>query len=117
MTPRKGLGFRAARRVYRRFFELPLWWFLAKVKEFFFAETLERLALVEARLARIEEHLRGIQASTPAQWDALEQLIFAVLRQPTQDGASSVGVTGILHTAAQSKSPELNSVNGSETLR
>jgi AcrR family transcriptional regulator len=81
------------RPIYRRFFERPLWWFLAKVKAFFLAEVgiqlgnIERRfrtedAVDEQRWASLEQRLRSLEASNAAQWDAMEQLLLALFRQP-----------------------------------
>lgn len=80
------------RPIYRTFFERLLWWFLAKVKVFFLAEisaqvseSLAKTADIERRLAAIEEMaagLRGADAKNAAQWDALEQLLLALFREP-----------------------------------
>jgi hypothetical protein len=88
-----GLGQRVfvsiTRPIYRKLFERPLWWFLAKVKAFFFAETSERLAVLENKLGEIEERLRRIEAANSGQetanavqWNAIEQLLLSLLRQP-----------------------------------
>lgn len=78
------------RPIYRAFFERPLWWFLTKVKAFFFAEVGVQLGNIEGRLgdqsqahrlAAIEERLRSLEASNAAQWDSLEQLLLAMFRQ------------------------------------
>lgn len=115
--PKRGLGFRFIRRLYRVFFERPLWWFLAKVKEFFFADTLHRLGLIETRLTHIEDRLHRLETSGPAQWDVLEQLILAILRQPTQDCESSAISSDALHMAARSKPSEVNDMNATNSLR
>lgn len=117
MTPAKGLGFRAARYVYRRWFERPVWWWLAKVKEFFFAETLQRLTVLESRLGQIEERLQRMETSTPAQWDALEQLIFAILRQPAQDGQDLTAPIPLPQSSTKIEPSELNGVNATGNLR
>jgi hypothetical protein len=75
------------RPIYRTFFEQPLWWFLSKVKAFFFTETAERLLIMEHKLDRLEklgnidERLRNAEVINAAQWDALEQLLLAMFRQ------------------------------------
>jgi hypothetical protein len=84
------------RPIYRTFFERLLWWFLTRIKAFFFAETsvqlsqiLRKLEIIEAsqqqqqqRWAEIEARLRATEGSNAAQWDGLEQLLLALLRQP-----------------------------------
>jgi len=117
VTPEKGLGFRAARYVYRGWFERPVWWWLAKVKEFFFAETLHRLTVLESRLGQIEERLQRMEASTPAQWDALEQLILAILRQPAQDCQDLTSPIHLHQSTNKIEPSELNGVNATGNLR
>lgn len=70
------------RPIYKGFFERPLWWFLARVKAFFLAEIGPQLASTEHRLAAIEERLQSAEANNAAQWNALEQLVLALFRQP-----------------------------------
>lgn len=84
------------RPIYRTFFERLLWWFLARIKAFFFAETgvqlsqiLRKLESIEStqqqqqqRWAEVEQRLRRAEALNTAQWDGLEQLLLAVFRQP-----------------------------------
>jgi hypothetical protein len=70
------------RPIYKAFFERPLWWFLGKVKAFFLAEIGPQIESTESRLAAIEERLRSMEANNAAQWDALEQLLLALFRQP-----------------------------------
>ncbi len=76
------------RPIYRALIERPLWWFLAKVKAFFFAEIsvqvaegFSKLEDLERRLRAIEERLQGVERNNAAQWDALEQLLLAMFRQ------------------------------------
>lgn len=76
------------RPIYRALIERPLWWFLAKVKAFFFAEItvqvaegFSKLEDLERRLRTIEERLQGAERNNGAQWDALEQLLLAMFRQ------------------------------------
>ena len=71
---RKVLG-AILRPIYKAFFERPLWWFLAKVKAYFLAE-------IGPQLTAIDERLRSTEANNAAQWDALEQLLLALFRQP-----------------------------------
>jgi hypothetical protein len=76
------------RPFYKALVERPLWWFLSRVKAFFFTETMDRLAAIETKLGgfenlpRYQDHFNHIEASNAAQWDALEQLLLAVLSQP-----------------------------------
>jgi hypothetical protein len=70
------------RPIYKAFLERPLWWFLAKVKAFFFAETLECLAVLENRVKGIEDRLNNLEANHAAEWDGIEQLLLAMFRQP-----------------------------------
>lgn len=76
------------RPIYRALIERPLWWFLAKVKAFFFAEITVQVAEgfsklddLERRLRAIEERIQGVERNNAAQWDALEQLLLALFRQ------------------------------------
>jgi len=73
---------RGLRPIYRSFVERPLWWFLAKVKAFFLAEIGVQIQNTEQRVAAMEERLRQIDVNNAAQWDALEQLLLALFRQP-----------------------------------
>ena len=68
------------RPIYLKLFERPLWWFLTKVKAFFFAETSVHLENIERRLQAIEQ--LAARGDNGAQWDALEQLVLALFRQP-----------------------------------
>ena len=77
-----------SRPVYKRVFEARLWWFLSKVKAYFFLEVGQQLAdigtqlhALEHRQAQVEERLKTIEANNAAQWDALEQLLLAMFRQ------------------------------------
>lgn len=84
------------RPIYRTFFERLLWWFLARIKVFFLAETgvqlsriLRKLENIESvqqqqqqRWAEIEQRLRRAEEVNAAQWDGLEQLLLAMFRQP-----------------------------------
>jgi hypothetical protein len=76
------------RPVYRALVERPLWWFLAKVKAFFLAEIGPQVEQTGQRLAAIEERLRAIDANNAAQWNALEQLLLALYRQPEAHGVA-----------------------------
>ena len=69
-----GLAKALVRPVYRKFFEKPLWWFLAILKKFFLDDISARIAAIETKVDRME-------ATTAAEWEALEQLLLAVLRQ------------------------------------
>jgi|SRR5450755_3991029 hypothetical protein len=122
-----GLAKRAAiffvRPTYKRVFERPLWWFLAIVKTFFFAETSERLVTIENRLTAleklqgIEEQLRRLNEINAAQWDAIEQLLLAMFRQPDSRIVESGGGVDASQHAALSSATELNQANGPRTLR
>jgi hypothetical protein len=112
------------RPIYRAFFERPIWWFLGKVKNFFFAETSIRLENIERRLAEdssngngfaaIEERLRVAEANNAAQWDAIERLLLALFQQPEAralDSARDAEVQNLSATA------EANGVNGPHNIR
>ena len=83
-----GLVRSVVRPFYKAFFERPLWWFLGKVKAFFFAETQARLTSIEMRLTLLEQQLSGgqgfshLEKANAQQWAAIEQLLFALWRQP-----------------------------------
>jgi hypothetical protein len=78
---RKVLG-AILRPIYKAFFERPLWWFLARVKAYFLAEIGPQIEAREQRLIVIEERLRSMEANNAAQWNALEELLLALFRQP-----------------------------------
>jgi len=73
---------RALRPCYRVLVERPLWWFLSRVKAYFLAEVGVQIEQTGQRLAAIEERLWAMETSNAAQWDALEQLLLAMFRQP-----------------------------------
>ena len=112
------------RPVYRAFFERPIWWFLARVKAFFFAETLARLDNMERQLAElsgrrqewsvIEERLRAAEANNAAQWDAIERLLLALFQQPgprTFDSISDIDIQSLNGVS------EVNGINGPHNPR
>ena len=109
------------RPFYKALVERPLWWFLSRVKAFFFAETMDRLTAIEMKLGglgnspRYENHFNHIEASNAAQWDALEQLLLAVLSQP-RDVVRELDSGG---SAGDSLSPATKSftANASNNLR
>lgn len=113
------------RPFYHVFFERPLWWFLAKVKEFFFAEVgvrlgnIERLADdAERRLAAIEERLRRVEAANAAQWDALEELLLALFHQPeTRPSGSDKDVPGLPEHTANVSATNLSRVHAASNIR
>jgi hypothetical protein len=112
------------RPIYRAFFERPIWWFLGKVKAFFFAETSARLESIDRHLyegsanrrelAAIEERLRAAEATNAAQWDAIEQLVLALFQQPGPRTFDSARDTEIQAVSAAS---EVNGVNGPHNIR
>ncbi len=118
------------RPIYRTFFERPIWWFLARMKTFFLSEIgvqlgnferrflledevndqrwgalEERLRIIESKsVVAIEERLQRAEATNAAQWDAIEQLLLALFRQPAT------------HTAIESRnSQSLDTANGNGT--
>lgn len=105
------------RPVYKAVAEGPLWWFLAKVKAFFFAETSERLLAIENRLATLEKVERQIEAGNAAQWDALEQLLLAMYRQPECRNGVPDKVAHDTWLPTPSTPKESNRVNGPNTVR
>jgi hypothetical protein len=116
-----------ARPVYYAFFARPLWWFLAKVKAFFFAETTVALENIERRLredqqqqrwAAIEERLRSLEMNNAAQWDAMEQLLLSLFRQSEAQSAQSEWKFSIPSDAATSTTTaDLNRVHAAGNLR
>ena len=118
------VGISVVRPFYRAFVERPLWWFLAKVKVFFFAETSERLLQIENRLAAlekvqtVEELFRRSDANNAAQWDALEQLLLALYRQPEAQVVEPLSQeTLVRQHDTVSNSPRPDRVNGPHTIR
>ena len=115
------------RPLYRGFVERPLWWFLAKVKAFFFAETTVALENIERRLredqqqqrwAAIEERLRSLEMNNAAQWDAMEQLLLSLFRQSEAQSAQSEWKFSIPSDAATSTTTaDLNRVHAASNLR
>ena len=77
-----GLLKKLFRPVYKLFIEKPLWWFLDKVKAFFLAEIGVQIAETAHRLAVMEQRQAAADAGRGAQWNALEQLLLAMFRQP-----------------------------------
>lgn len=86
------------RPIYRTFFDRLVWWFLLKVKIFMLADVRAQLDGMEARLrsddshrrlTAMEERLRSVEANNVAQWDALEQLLLALFRQPAVSPADA----------------------------
>jgi hypothetical protein len=124
-VPVMGLGKRAAvyvaRPIYRKLFERPLWWFLAKVKVFFLAEISQRILMIENKLDKleklgsIEECLRSAEVSNVAQWDAIEQLLLAIIRQPELRRAHLEEDLGSFQNT--STATELNRVNDPNNIR
>jgi hypothetical protein len=112
------------RPIYRAFFERPIWWFLAKVKAFFFAETMARMDNMERQLSEllgrrqewavVEERLHAMQANNAAQWDAIERLLLALFQQPGPRTFDATPDTGIQSLSAVS---EVNGVNGPHNPR
>lgn len=110
------------RPFYKRYFERPLWWFLSKVKDYFFADSIEatarRSAEMEARLRHVEAQLDSVQsqlsqigANDMAKWSAIEELVLGMLRQRDWQSAQSERVTA-------SPTPQaISRVNGSPTTR
>jgi hypothetical protein len=81
------------RPIYRTFFDRLFWWFLARIKVFLLSDITIRLENIERRLqtleadsqqrgTSIEERLRSAERNNIAQWEALEQLLLALFRQP-----------------------------------
>jgi len=72
------------RPFYKKFLEMPLWWFLKRVKAYFLAEIGPQLESTAHRLAVIEARLNALDGNNVAQWSALEQLLLALYRQPEE---------------------------------
>jgi hypothetical protein len=113
-----------ARPIYRKFIERPLWWFLAKVKVFFMAETSERLSLLESRVVELtnllqanEQRFRNMEASNTAQWDAMEQLLLAMFRQRESRLYDADRESGTLQQSAILNTTDVNRVNEPNTVR
>jgi hypothetical protein len=113
-----------ARPIYRKFIERPLWWFLAKVKVFFMAETSERLSLLESRVVELtnllqanEQRFRNMEASNTAQWDAMEQLLLAMFRQRESRLYDADRESGTLQQSAILNTTGVNRVNEPNTVR
>lgn len=112
MSAVKRLATVFARPIYRAFFEKPLWWFLARVKAYLFAEvgtqlgdigdflakTGVQMATIERRLTEVEERLRIAETTNAAQWDAIEQLLLALFRQPEAQTVESAIPSASMHT-------------------
>ncbi len=116
------------RPVYRKLFERPLWWFLAKVKAFFFAEVgiqlgnIERRfrtedAVDEQRWASLDQRLRSLEASNAAQWDAIEQLLLALFRQPEPQTQSPEWKVSTPQDTPILSATDLNRVHAASNLR
>jgi hypothetical protein len=92
------------RPIYRTLFERLLWWFLTRVKAFFFAETTARLDSIKANLAQLNFQIeqltrriaetdvkvssllsRPVDTSAVTQWESIEQLLLAMFRQSEPD--------------------------------
>ena len=107
------------RPVYRLFVERPLWWFLSRVKAYYFAEINVQLATMGNKLNDIErklaesERLRSAESSNAAQWDAMEQLLLALFRQSVvkETYAEAPPVANAL------PAPEVNRVNEASYIR
>lgn len=115
------------RPIYRTFVERLLWWFLAKVKVFFLAEIgpqisecLAKIDNVERRLQQLEqlaEPLRRAETNSAAQWDALEQLLLALFRQPESRALEANWDGGIGQEASASSAIEPNRVHAASNIR
>lgn len=116
------------RPVYRALFEKPIWWFLARVKAFFFAEIGIQLGNMEQHLGRdaavqdqrfsiLEERLRMVEANiaaqNAAQWDAMEQVLLAMFRQTGGQTDSS----RTLGSQLPHQDAKLDRVNAASNLR
>jgi len=123
------------RPIYRKFFARPLWWFLAKVKAFFFAEIGVQLgnferrfitedAVAEQRWTALEQRLRSLEANNAAQaaqnaaqWDAMEQLLLALFRQPDLRTLDSDNQASAPQHTAITSATDLNRVHAANNIR
>ena len=117
------------RPIYRTFFERLLWWFLARIKAFLFAETgaqlsqiLRKLEGIEARLqqqrwSEIEERLRVMEANNAAQWDGLEQLLLAMFREAGNQNIDERWGTSMHQESSGSSVADLNRVHAASSIR
>lgn len=115
------------RPIYRTFFERLLWWFLAKLKIFLLgeigvqiSECLVKIDNVERRLREIEElaaPLRDAELKNAAQWDAMEQLLLAMFRQPELLALDSDRELGMPPHTATSSAGELNRAHAASNIR
>jgi ABC-type uncharacterized transport system ATPase subunit len=106
-----------ARPIYKAFFEEPLWWFLAKVKAFFFAEITAQVEALDRRLQAQEQRWSEIEKSNAAQWDAIEQLLLALFRQPELRIPESDWKLSASENAAISLDTELNRAHAAGNIR
>jgi hypothetical protein len=116
------------RPIYRTFFERLFWWFLAKVRVFLLADLNAQVSNIERRFdkaelnaqqrwAATEQHLRNAQQSNAAQWDALEQLLLALYRQPALLGSDPNGRRGAPEEAAFIGETDLTRVHAAGSIR
>lgn len=115
------------RPIYRTFVERLLWWFLARVKVFFLAEIgpqisecLAKIDNVERRLQQLEqlaEPMRRAETNSAAQWDALEQLLLALIRQPESRVLDANWNVAIDREASLSSAIEPNRVHAASNIR
>jgi hypothetical protein len=123
------------RPIYRTFFERLIWWYLTKIRAFFMAEMnalasrqgaqisecLQKLEKIESgqqqRWAAIEERLRASEANSAGQWDALEQLLLAMFRQPESQTSRSDWKTVTPQESPVSTGVDLNRVHAAGSIR
>jgi hypothetical protein len=116
------------RPIYRTFFERLLWWFLARMKAFFLAETsiqlsqiLRKLENIESmqqqRWAEIEARLRAAEANNAAQWDGLEQLLLAMFRQTDSQSLRGEWEQANSREISGSSATDLNRAHAASSIR
>ena len=100
-----------------RVLQKPLWWFLAKVKAFFFAETYVQLSAIEQRLQALEQASVQAKASHTAQWHAMEQLLLALFRDPKSRSLDPDWKADEAHEAQPLSASDLSRVDAANNIR
>ncbi len=113
------------RPFYRTFVERLLWWFLARVKIFLLSDMAVQVDSIDRRLQNdpqqrviaLEERLRAMEASNAAQWDAMEQLLLALFRQPELRSSEQDPKLDVPQEMPVSNETYLNRVHAASNLR
>jgi hypothetical protein len=103
--------------IYRGFIKKPLWWFLARVKAFFFAELCVQLSNIERRLQALEQAGAQANASHTAQWDAMEQLLLSLFRDPESRTLDPDWIAGSPHESHILSASDLRRVDAADNIR